>query len=322
LSLAPPIASLSSNPAAPRRAAPDISVVVVHWRSEAILERLLEAWTSHGFACRQELVVVDNSGSAPPLRPPAKHLVPPRNLGFAGGVNLGVAHAGGEIVLILNGDAIPEPGALESLVAGFERHPQVSALAPRLVGPDGHSQHRWQLRRLPSGVTLLWQALLVPAGGGAGGEPAAGSRVEQPAGAALAIRRRDLLELGGMDERFHPAWFEDVDLARRMKLAGKAIRYWPAARVYHLLGSSIGPLGFGRFLWTYYRNYFRYLSKHHGARLSAACAVLLPAALLLRLILLPFRCPRRATTRREALEGLALTLLGAVTGWRRPRAWR
>lgn len=248
-------------------------------------------------------------------------LEPGANLGFAGGVAAGMAAARAPAVLLLNPDAVPEPGALEALLDGLAAHPEAAGLAPRLIGAGGESQHRWQLRRLPGVATLLAQALLLPAGAGPRAEPAEGAPVEQPAAAALLLRRSALEAVGGLDEAFYPAWFEDVDLARRLAAAGERIVYWPRAVFRHGLGSSVPRLGYGRFLWVYYRNLVRYLRKHHGTSAAASARLLLAPAALARSALLPLRRPRRARSRWEAARGLVALALGALSGWREPAAW-
>jgi len=306
------------------RPEPLLSGVAVHWRDPEALAALVRAWPADP---RFELVVVDNGAGEPRLRLPegpggaAVRLVSPgRNLGFAGGAGRGAREASGELLLILNPDARPEPGALEALLAGFAVHPEAAGLAPRLEGPAGEPQWRWQLKPLPGPGRLALEALFLPAATGPRREPPAGARVAQPAAAALALRRGAWEAAGGMDERFFPAWFEDVDLARRLSALGLPILYWPAARFRHGLGSSLPRLGFRSFLWLYYRNLTRYLEKHHGRGWATAARALLPVGMGLRLALLPLRRPRRAASRREAARGLAAVAAGAVTGWRRPAA--
>jgi GT2 family glycosyltransferase len=296
---------------------PLLSGVVVHWRNEEHLAELLAAWPRDP---RFELIVVDN-GSQPPLAaaPPARLLAPGRNLGFAGGANAGIAAARAPLLLLLNPDAIPEPGALEALLDGFAAHPEAAGLAPRLAGPDGAAQHAWQLRRLPSAREVFLQVFLVPPPTGARREPPAGTPVEQPAAAALALRRAALAAAGGLDPGFHPAWFEDVDLARRLRAGGLPILYWPAARFRHHLAGSVPRLGYGPFLWIYYRNLVRYVRKHHGRGWAAAARAALPLGMALRIALLLLRKPRRAATRGEAARGLFGVVAGVLTGWRRPR---
>ena len=347
-----------STPAHDPADVPLLAGIVVQWRSEADLAGLLRSWPAAD--PRFELVVVDNGSPPPPPAPSptslssaaapgaVRLLQPGRNLGFGGGVNAGLAATRAPRVLILNPDAWPEPGALDALLAGFAAHPEAAGLAPRLIGPDGTPQWAWQLRPLPGLGRLLAQALFLPAAGGPRREPPAGARIGQPAAAALALRR-SALEMPdspsagptgapaiatsqgasraprgstfGFDERFHPAWFEDVDLARRLAAAGRPLLYWPDAVFRHRLGGSVPALGYGRFLWIYYRNLARYLRKHHGAATAGAVRALLPVTALLRLALVPLRRPRRAASRSAAAAGLLTLAAGALSGWRRPAAW-
>jgi len=333
---------------------PALSGVVVHWGDPAPLAALAAAWPDDP---RFELVVVDNGGpgvgggaratagadGGPRARGRgseaaagvtagtgavwdavecrARVLRPGVNLGFAGGANAGVAAARAPLVLLLNPDARPEPGALDALLAGFAEHPEAAGLVPRLVGPGGEPQARWQLRRLPGLGHLLLQALQWPAAPDSRIEPAAGTAIEQPAAAALALRRAAFDEVGGLDPAFHPAWFEDVDLAARLAAAGRRLVYHPAATFRHDLGGTVAQLGYGRFLWSYQRNLVRYLAKHHGAGAGALARLVLPGSLGLRATLLPLRRPRRAASRLAALRGLGAAWLGAVSGWRMPRRW-
>lgn len=294
-----------------------LSGVVVHWGRVEPLVELVEGWPGG-----VELVVVDNGGHEglpEGVRARARVVEGRGNLGFGGGANAGVAVAGGEWVLVLNPDVRPEGGAVERLVAGLEGSGAAGGV-PRLVGRDGEGQEGWQLRGRPRLGHLMLQALQVPAAPRVR-EAGEGDAVEQPAAAALALRRRVFEEVGGFDERFHPAWFEDVDLAVRLAAAGHRIVYLPQAVFRHRQGDSVGQLGYGRFLWTYQRNLVRYVRKHHGRLAGAAVRALLPVGIMARAALLPVRRPRRAPRFAAAARGLGQALAGALSAWRKPRAW-
>jgi len=290
---------------------PRLCGIVVNWFDEGRLADLVEAWPADDDL---ELLIVDN-GSTQALPARTRTLDGGRNLGFAGAINLGLRNTEAPLVLVMNSDVCPRPGALASLIQGFERWPDAAALAPRLVSTDGSSQFRWQLSSLPSVSTLLLQALLLPATGQVRTELEPGQSVEQPAAAALALRRQVLVELGGFDESFFPAWFEDVDLAKRMQDSEHRIRYYPEAEFTHHLGCSIPRLGYGRFLRIYYSNLCRYLGKHHSELWARVARYLLIPASLLRLVLLPIRIPTKAATRREAALALWRLAMDAASGW-------
>ena len=293
---------------------PKLSALVVHWRDEEHLGELVAAWPRHPAF---ELLVVDNSATLDALPAPARLVSPGRNLGFAGGVNHGARLARAPLLLILNPDAVPMADALDRILAGFDDFPDAAGVVPALAGPQGDAQHRWQLQPLPKPRDLLLQTFFFAATRGPEQAPPRGTCIEQPAAAALALRRSVWHELGGLDEGFFPAWFEDVDLARRLADGGYRLVYEPAARFRHAGGATVERLGYGRFLWIYYRGLSRYLAKHHGPLWPLLIRCTLPLGMLARIALLARR-PRRAVSRREAAAGLLAVIAGATSGWRRP----
>jgi GT2 family glycosyltransferase len=296
---------------------PALSTIVVSWRSGADVARLAAAFPdAAATGGRHELVVVDNAGEPElaRLERPGVHVVAAGgNLGFAGGCNLGARRSAAPLLLFLNPDAAPVADALDRLVDGFAARPDAAGLVPRLVGEDGRPQSDWQLRELPSAPALLAHAFFWdPARRAARQE---GATIGQPAAAALALRRAVFERLGGFDERFAPAWFEDVDLARRLADAGERLLYWPAATFRHRIGSSLPALGYGNFLRAYDRNLARYLRLHHGRGWELAFRLLVPIGALARLAALPLRRPRRAPSRRVAAAALLGAARGAFDGW-------
>ncbi len=304
---------------------PLLSTIVVSWASK---EDALALAARFPEASRHELLLVDNGDELGELRlqharPNVRVLSPGRNLGFAGGSNLGARAARAPNLLFLNPDTEALNGAYDELIEALVRAPEASGVAPRLVDAGGRSQHAWQLRRLPTPRALLGHAFFWDGSRGVRGanratvEPVAGSAVEQPAAAALALRRSVFDEMGGFDERFHPAWFEDVDLSRRLASRHRRIVYWPAAAFVHRRGASVSTLGYGRFLIAYDRNLALYLHLHHGRGWERLFRALVPIGALLRLALLPLWRPERAPSRRAAATALIGAARAALGGWSR-----
>ena len=120
----------------------DVSVIIVNFNGRELTPACLES-IPEGV----ETIVVDNGstdGSADDLEsrfPKIKLIRNGANRGFAGGVNVGIAHAGGEHVCLLNNDARLESGALETLTAFLDERSDVGMCAPQLLHEDGRRQH-------------------------------------------------------------------------------------------------------------------------------------------------------------------------------------
>lgn len=322
----------------------DITAILVSWRDEedvlaavAALAAARSRIPAGGVAA--SLVVVDNGGgslSAEAVRaiwPGATLLVNAENRGFGPAANQGAASAPGDVLFFLNPDTRVEGEPFSSVARAFSADPRVVAVAPRLVEMDGASpapgpvvlappgredQATFQLRRLPTLGADASELLLVdhafPNHRGrrrsryADADRNAAFPIEQAAAAALAVRREAFVRCGGFDERFVPAWYEDVDLCARLAAEGLIV-YLPEARVRHRGGESASRLGYARFLPVFYRNALRYRRERYSPLARLAYRVLLAKGMILRLALLPFRrdVPRsRGEAARAYLAVLAL----------------
>jgi N-acetylglucosaminyl-diphospho-decaprenol L-rhamnosyltransferase len=271
-----------------------VSVLIVSWNAREHLTRCLRALA----ATPHEVIVVDNAsadGSADMVRrdfPAVRLIASPRNLGFAGGVNFARQSATAPLLLLLNPDAEARPGAIDRLADALDAAPDVAAVAGRLVNADDSPQAGFNVRRLPTLASLacdllfvdhLWPGNPVTRRYYARDlDPDSSADVEQPAAACLMMRAEVFDRLGGLDERFYPAWFEDVDLCRRILDAGYRIRYEPAATFVHRGGVARDTLGARAFSRTFHANMVRYVQKHHGAA----------AALVIRALILATAAPR------------------------------
>jgi GT2 family glycosyltransferase len=308
----------------------EIAVILVSWRDEEELAGAVAALAEArsripASGVRVSLIVVDNGGGLPPARvralwPGAVVLVNAENWGFGPAANQAAAEArkqSADVVFFLNPDTRAEDEPFSPIARAFDADPEVVAVAPRLMDPEGtappppppdarlrlaspgrEDQATFQLRRLPTLRADARELLLVDhvwpnnpgrrraryADTGRGDAFA----VEQAAAAALAVRADAFDRIGGFDERFVPAWHEDVDLCERLGRVGK-ILYLPDAAFRHRGGDSAARLGYDRFLPIFYRNALRYRKTHYGAASRAGYRALLAAGMVLRLLLLPFR---------------------------------
>ncbi len=285
-----------------------VGAVVVRYRGGEEVARCLASLLGHGGGVPERIVLVDSGsgdGGAAALagRFPAVRVVElGENRSFAHAANRGAREAGGGFVLLLNPDAEVETGALAPLVDHLERNPELTGVVPLLVGPDGRPQHRWQLRRLPTERDLARGRPGRPA---YPAPPRAPGPVAQPAAAAWLLRREAWEALGGFDEAYAPAWWEDVDLCARRAArraagdarVGEGFRVLPASRVRHLGGVSASELGPEAFLPLYFRNLVRYARRHHPERADGIRRSL-ERTLLLRALVRPGRARAYLAARR------------------------
>ncbi|MFN8498729.1 MAG: glycosyltransferase [Anaerolineae bacterium] len=210
-----------------------------------------------------EVVVVDNAstdGSADFVADgyPAVRLIRnSTNVGVTGGYNMAAAALSSPLVILLNQDLRLLPGCLGALAATFDG-PDVAVVGAKLLYADEQTiQH--------AGGHLQWPLFLAQHYGygeaddgqwdtalSSGSEP----RVDYVTGAVFAVRRSVWEELGGFDDLFSPAYFEEVDYCWRVKARQLRVVYQPLARAIHFETTTLGKGG-RRYLELYHRNRLR-----------------------------------------------------------------
>lgn len=260
----------------------DLSAVIVNWNGGADLALLLDSLQPLREELR-EVLVVDNGSAddsaAIVSRSPGVAWVPlQENRGFSVAANRGIAQAASSFVLLLNPDIRIVPDSVRRLYAGILSQKDAAVACGALQGEDGKPQAAFQIRPLPTVWSVLRDVLFLDEVqewlgsfrrrqqcGEHRPDPAAleFQEVEQPAAAFWLLRKEAWESVGGFDESFAPAWFEDVDLCRRLREGGWRLLYFPGLFVYHRGGAALERLGYQSFLSIYYANLLRYLKKHH-----------------------------------------------------------
>ncbi len=293
-----------------------ISIVIVNWNSGPLLERCIQSLRQHASGC--EIIVVDNASADGSLdflgdpRPGMRVLRNATNLGFAAGNNLGWRQSAGDSVLFLNPDTECKPGAPSKLERKLGGDSRIWAVAGRLLPFEGREATGFNVRSFPTlGAVAAEMLLLDELWPGnpwsrryrGSDRPQAPGFVDQPAGACLMVRRDILDRLNGFDGVYTPAWFEDVDLCRRIHLAGGKIWFEPEAEFLHHGGSSLKQLSHSDFLEIYHTNQLRYFRKHHGRKQAVRVRRLIVIGMFLRAFAsLVYPGARRARGRRSAAE--------------------
>ena len=189
---------------------------------------------------RVEVIVVDDASPQPAAQAMAgvegvRWLRAGVNGGFIASCNLGAAAARGEFLVLLNNDIQVTADWLGALLAVFDSRPDAGLVGARLVYPDGRLQEAggivWR-----DGSAWNW---------GRGDDPERPPyrylrAVDYCSGACLALRMRDWQALEGFDRAYAPAYYEDTDLAFRVRQLGKRVYYQPQATIIHYEGVSSG----------------------------------------------------------------------------------
>jgi len=243
-------------------------IAVVSYNTRDLLARCLDALAG------EDVWVVDNgstdgSRQLVRAREGVRLLEPDRNLGYGSAVNLVARQPPATRWLVAaNADTAPEPGALAALVAAGEADARAGALAPRLVLPDGTTQHSVHdfpgVRAALAFNAGLSRSPFLPGRW----DPAQARRVPWAIAAFLLLRREAFDAVGGFDERQF-LFAEDLDLGWRLARAGWATRHVPEAVVLHAAESATGgPDRTERWL----RETYAWLERRRGRPVARAVA--------------------------------------------------
>jgi len=158
-----------------------------------------------------------------------------QNQGFVRACNAGAELARGEFVVFLNNDTETTALWLDELVAAFRNFDAVGLAGSKLVYPDGRLQEAggviwnsgnpWNVGRHASAEDPRYNYV---------------REVDYVSGAALMVRRDLWQHVGGFSEEFAPGYFEDTDLAMKIRETGHSILYVPQSVVYHFEGQTGG----------------------------------------------------------------------------------
>ena len=248
---------------------PSVSLIVLNWNGQPYLHGCITSLLRQNYP-EVEFIVVDNGstdGSVAYVRgtfPGVEVIETGRNLGFSGGMNVGIAVASGDIVILLNNDIIVEADWLIRLVECMQSDQRIGIAGSKIFFADGKTlQHAGGYLTYPLGL---------PQHHGYREEDCGAYDTAMDAdyvtGAALAIRRSLIDAIGALDPGFFPIYYEDVDFCYRAREAGWRVVYAPESRLIHLESA------------TMIRDSYAYLLCFHQGRLRFLLKHLEPGALL------------------------------------------
>lgn len=241
------------------------------------------------------------------------------NLGFGAAVDLGARGSDAAWICPANADVAVRPGALEALLRAGAADPGAGVLAPRLLAPDGTTQH--SVHPFPSlRFTAAFNAGLIERDPGlrrrfvleGAWDADEARRVPWAHGAFLAVRRAAWDAIGGFDPAMW-MYAEDLDLCWRADRAGWPTRYVPDAPVDHEIAAATGAAWGDDRARRFMTATYRWQASRRSPAVAATVASMNVAGAAVRAVVgaAPGRTAHRAWTRDHAL--------GARDGLRRPR---
>ena len=220
-----------------------VAIVVPVFGQWHYTDRCLRSLIKTEAATNAHVYVVDDCGPPPPehIRKAIDEmsfvtlLRNPVNLGFTLSCNQALREVNEDLVLLLNNDTEVLPGFLDELLATFERHSDAGIVGSRLVYPNGALQeaggiiwrdgsgHNYGRNEDPDEYPYLFERA-----------------VDYCSGAAILFKKDFFWSIGGFDEQYAPAYYEDTDLAFACRKLGREVVYCPSSVVIHHEGGSHG----------------------------------------------------------------------------------
>lgn len=253
-----------------------VSIVIVSWNVASLLLDCLSSIFASPTGRLCEVIVVDSASTDDTVslvrqRFPQVRLIPlSDNVGFARGNNVGLAHASGDFILLLNPDTRVLGDVIGDLMRYLECHPSVGVVGPHTLNEDG--THQSTRRRFPTLLTGIFEStwfqsfappsvlhryyvLDVP-------DDCDQAHVDWVQGSALMFRRAVYQQIGGFDEGYF-MYSEELDWCKRVCASGWSVAYLGRSYLVHLGGKSSQQVRVDAQV-AFHRSKLRYFLVFHG----------------------------------------------------------
>jgi len=243
---------------------PLISIITLNYNQTDVTCEFLESLKCLDYR-NYEVLVLDMASAVDPTEQlmagnyeNLQLIVSKENLGFAGGNNLGMRHAKGDFVFIVNNDTEVTPDLLTNLLAAMERDPAVGVVCPKIRYFE--KKDTFQYAGYQSMNMYMAKALMVGTFEEDKGQYNDPSYTYFAHGAAMLLRKEVIEKTGGFRELFF-LYYEELDWSSRIRRAGYELLYEPTGLIYHKESMSVGK---NSTIKTYYqaRNRILYMRRN------------------------------------------------------------
>lgn len=219
---------------------PDVSIVIPIYNKVDITTHCLKALANHKSKYTFEVVLVDNASQDESQSRFSNingliYLRNAENFGFVGGCNIGADKAKGKYLVFLNNDTEVQGEWLDALIDTLQSDNNIGLVGSKLVYPDGRLQEAGGIIfRNGSGMNY-----------GKNGDPGYfeynySREVDYCSGASIVLEKKLFDRLDKFDELYSPAYYEDTDLAFKVRNSNLKVIYEPKSVVKHFEGATAG----------------------------------------------------------------------------------
>ncbi len=242
-----------------------VAILVLNWNGRSLLQTCLPPLLKQTYS-NYEVVVVDNGSTDESASfitqayPQVRLIQNADNLGFSRGMNVGLRQLNHDVVVLLNNDVRVQSDWLAKLIEPFETSSQIGIVGCKLLYPDGTIQHLGAELSYPLARSRHFyrnQANIE--------DLPAIQDVDYVTGAALAIHRSVLTQIGLLDEMFHPFFYEETDYCYRARAAGFRVVVATQAVAIHDESVSMNKVQDMK-LAMFQHNRYRFVFKHYSIK--------------------------------------------------------
>lgn len=220
----------------------ELSIITVNYNGAKDTRVLIESLQDN-LSIPYEFIVVDNGSKkneAVLLQeryPFIKAIRSNKNLGFAGGNNIGIKEAIGNYLLFLNNDTFVLDDSISRLLDAIKQNPLLGGISPKILFADKEEEIQFAGYTPLSRVTL--RNRLIGYREQDSGQHDAVRSTPYMHGAAMLVRREAIEKAGAMPEIYF-LYYEELDWSVQIRRTGYMLEYHPAATIYHRESSSTG----------------------------------------------------------------------------------
>jgi len=244
---------------------PKASVIVVSYNSEKYISKCIESLLDTNYP-NFEIIVVDNGSSDKSLEVLKKYqdkiklIESKKNLGFAGGNNLGIKNSDGKIIVLINPDAYVTPNSIQEMVIPFLTDDKIMITGPKILYPG--------TTKIQSAGGILYKNGLsrhIGYGEQDNHQYDLPRTVDYVTGAAMAIKKELFKMTGLFDTIYNPAYYEETEKCFLARKLGYKVVYSPKSTVYHY-ESTTHAVGSKPYLRLFHTNRYKFIYKNFGIR--------------------------------------------------------